>query len=69
MSDRATIPEWLTWSKRESYEKGFESGYSSAAERIIILLEREKPCRLKGTHHDVGLCSCLAIALIKGEQK
>lgn len=68
MSNRTSIPEWLTWSGRETYEKGFESGYKSAAERIITLLERERPCRLKDTHHDIGLCSCLAIALIKGEK-
>lgn len=36
-------------------------------ERIVNLLEQEKPCPMKGTHHDIGLCSCLAIALIKGE--
>lgn len=68
MAKNPSILEWLSWSGRESYEKGFESGYKSAAEQIITLLERERPCRLKGTHHDIGLCSCLAIALIKGEK-
>lgn len=46
--------------------------YASQAQRIQIehiinLLENERPCRLKGTHHDIGFCSCFAISLIKGE--
>lgn len=42
-------------------------GAKQERERIIELLEQEKPCLMKGTHHDIGLCSCLAIGLIKGE--
>lgn len=44
-----------------------EAAEARERDRIISLLESEKPCRLKGTHHDFGLCSCLAIAIIKGE--
>ena len=43
-----------------------EHGERVERDRIIALLEAQKPCRMKDTHHDIGLCSCLAISLIEG---
>jgi hypothetical protein len=41
-------------------------GARDERDRIVALLQQERPCSMKGTHHDIGLCSCLAIGLIKG---
>jgi hypothetical protein len=43
-------------------------GSRDERDRIIELLQQEKPCPMKGTHHDIGFCSCLAIGLIKGRK-
>lgn len=52
------------------YKRMFrQQGETAERERIIKLLEEEHPCPLKGSHHSLGVCSCLAIALIKGENK
>lgn len=49
------------------YTQGFKAGMVWRETEIIKLLETNEPCKMKGTHHDVGFCSCLAIALIKGD--
>lgn len=46
----------------------FWIGTETEKTRIIKLLEAESPCQMKGMHHDIGFCSCQAIALIKGEK-
>jgi hypothetical protein len=49
---------------REFYRR---QGEKREQERIVTLLETETRCPMKGSHHSLGFCSCLAIAYIKGE--
>lgn len=49
-------------------EYAYEFGRNERELEIIKLLEAESPCQMKGMHHDIGFCSCQAIALIKGEK-
>jgi hypothetical protein len=54
------------WAKGLMFGKAV--GSRDERDRIIELLQQEKPCPMKGTHHDIGFCSCLAIGLIKGRK-